>query len=109
MVVGHGGFIFLGDQAHIATIAVAPEHRRSGIADALMVELLSVAKAKGYDEVTLEVRASNDAAIALYERHGLVVVGRRAGYYGDTGEDALIMTVSGISSPGISGFGVPEG
>ena len=96
-MVGHGGFIFLGGQAHIATIAVAPEHRRQGIADVLMVELLKVAGERGYDEVTLEVRVSNEAAIALYERHGLSEVGRRKGYYGDNGEDALIMTLTGIS------------
>lgn len=97
VVVGHGGLIFLGDQAHVATIAVAPDQRRTGVADMLMVSLLGAATDKGYSELTLEVRASNEAAIALYERHGLAVVGRRKGYYGDNGEDALIMTATGIS------------
>ena len=57
-----------------------------------MVELKVRANKVGYSEVTLEVRASNVAAIGLYERHGLTVLGRRKGYYADTGEDALIMT-----------------
>ncbi len=96
-VVGHGGFIFLGDQAHIATIAVAGDARRQGIGDALMTALLKAARDKGYDEVTLEVRESNQAAIALYGRHGLAIVGRRKGYYGDNNEDAIIMTGTGIS------------
>lgn len=92
VVVGHGGLIFLGDQAHVATLAVSPASRRQGVADALMRELKVLAHSLGYGEVTLEVRASNAPAIALYERHGLAVVGRRKGYYGDTGEDALVMT-----------------
>lgn len=97
VVVGHGGLIFLGDQAHVATIAVASNARRQGIGAALMVELIVVTGAKGFDELTLEVRASNESAIALYERHGLTVLGRRKGYYGDNGEDALIMTLTGIT------------
>lgn len=92
VVIGHGGLIFLGDQAHVATLAVAPDARRQGIGDALMDELKLQARNRGYDEVTLEVRASNAVAIALYERHSLTVLGRRKGYYADTGEDALIMT-----------------
>ena len=92
VVIGHGGLIFLGDQAHVATLAVTPRARRQGVADALMVELKVRANKVGYGEVTLEVRASNVAAIALYERHGMSVLGRRKGYYADTGEDALIMT-----------------
>ncbi len=92
VVVGHGGLIFLGDQAHVATLAVGAEHRRQGIADALMAELKSRAQNLGYAEVTLEVRASNQAAIALYDRLGLAVIGRRKGYYADTKEDALVMT-----------------
>ncbi len=74
---------------HLMSIAVAPEHRRGGIGAALLDGLLS-----DMDEdarLTLEVRPSNAAAIALYERFGFMTAGRRRGYYADTGEDALIM------------------
>lgn len=98
-VVGHGGLIFLGDQAHVATIAVASASRRQGVGQALVIELMRIAHELGYGEVTLEVRASNEAAIALYGRLGLAVLGRRKGYYGDTGEDALIMTGPSAGTP----------
>ena len=97
-VLGHGGLIFLGDQAHVATLAVAADARRQGIAGALMESLTEAAIERGYDEMTLEVRESNTAAIALYERHGLKVLGRRVGYYGDNNEDAIIMTASNLGS-----------
>ena len=99
-VIGHGGLIFVGDQAHVATIAVEAQHRRQGVAKALMARLTEAAIGKGYDELTLEVRESNAAAIALYERHGLEVVGRRVGYYGDNDEDAIIMTASNLGTHG---------
>ncbi len=99
VVVGHGGLIFLGDQAHIATIAVGFGARRQGVADALMVALITHAGEQGFEEVTLEVRASNQPAINLYDRHGFAVLGRRPGYYADNGEDALIMTTTTGSDP----------
>lgn len=99
-VEAHGGLIFLGDRAHVATIAVAAKSRRQGIAKALMAALTSAAVRKGYTELTLEVRESNKAAIALYEGRGLEVVGRRVGYYGDNNEDAIIMTASNLGTHG---------
>lgn len=91
-IVGHGGLMFLGDQAHVATIAVSEDFRRQGIGMAIMNRLRKAATEGGYYELTLEVRQSNLPAIALYERHGLAVMGRRPGYYADNGEDAYIMT-----------------
>lgn len=90
-VVAHAGLVFLDGDAHIATIAVSPAYQRRGIADEMMQRLFAAAKANGCPEVTLEVRAGNEPAIALYERHGMVVAGRRPGYYADNHEDALIM------------------
>ncbi|MFT7473294.1 MAG: ribosomal-protein-alanine N-acetyltransferase [Verrucomicrobiales bacterium] len=90
-LIGHGGIVILDGDAHISTIAVDPSHQRRGIGDVLMKHLLGAAASSGCAAVTLEVRASNEAAIALYERHGLVSSGVRPGYYGDDGEDALIM------------------
>ncbi len=78
-----------GDDWHIMNIAVDPEVRRRGLAIALLEELFARA---GQDRrYTLEVRTSNGAAIALYERFGFRPAGMRRRYYQDTGEDALIM------------------
>ena len=99
-VVGHGGLIFIGDQAHVATIAVEAQFRRQGIARALMASLTRAAIDRGQKALTLEVRESNSPAIALYELHGLEVVGRRVGYYGDNNEDAIIMTASNLGTHG---------
>jgi ribosomal-protein-alanine N-acetyltransferase len=74
---------------HLMNIAVDPDARRRGLAKMLLDEMLERA---GRDEAyTLEVRTSNGAAIALYERFGFRPAGTRRRYYADTGEDALIM------------------
>jgi ribosomal-protein-alanine N-acetyltransferase len=75
---------------HVMNVAVAPEHRREGVASALLGELY----ARVDDEqarYTLEVRRSNDVAIRLYEREGFRAAGMRRRYYQDNGEDALVM------------------
>jgi [ribosomal protein S18]-alanine N-acetyltransferase len=77
------------DVWHLMNVAVAPEHRRSGVATTLINELL--ARAGGEARYTLEVRTSNAAAIAMYERFGFRPAGTRPRYYHDNGEDALIM------------------
>jgi tRNA threonylcarbamoyladenosine biosynthesis protein TsaB len=76
---------------HIGNLAVTPEARRRGVARALIADLLEQALATGVTRVTLEVRAANFAAQALYRAHGFRLAGLRRGYYRDTGEDALIM------------------
>lgn len=76
---------------HIGNLAVTPEARRRGVARALLADLLDQARATGVARVTLEVRAANFAAQALYRAHGFRLAGLRRGYYRDTGEDALIM------------------
>lgn len=81
------------DEMHIATIAVHPEFRGLGIAKQLMVVIMDSAREEGMVSVTLEVRASNQAAQALYRQFGFEEVGRRIRYYQDNQEDALIMTV----------------
>jgi ribosomal-protein-alanine N-acetyltransferase len=77
------------DVWHLMNIAVAPEHRRRGIATELMEELFG--RAGPGSRFTLEVRASNRAAIAMYERFGFRPAGHRRRYYHDNGEDALVM------------------
>ena len=75
---------------HVMNVAVAPEDRRTGVATALLGELL---ERVGDPEAryTLEVRTSNEGAIRLYERFGFRSAGRRRAYYHDNREDALIM------------------
>ena len=77
------------DVWHLMNIAVSPDHRRRGIATALMQSMFDAA---GPDSrYTLEVRTSNDEAIAMYRSFGFRAAGRRRRYYHDNGEDALIM------------------
>ena len=74
---------------HVMTLATAPEHRREGVASALLDAVIERA---GEDaNYTLEVRVSNAGAIALYERYGFEAAGTRPRYYADNGEDAIIM------------------
>jgi ribosomal-protein-alanine N-acetyltransferase len=74
---------------HLMNIAVDPPERRRGVAVALLQRMLDAAGPD--DAFTLEVRTSNDPAIALYERFGFKPAGTRKRYYQDTGEDAMIM------------------
>ena len=78
-------------EADVMNVAVAPAFRRQGIGEGLMVALMDTLRDKGMESLTLEVRASNSSAIALYDRLGFTEVGRRPNYYTDPGEDALIM------------------
>jgi [ribosomal protein S18]-alanine N-acetyltransferase len=77
------------DVWHLMNIAVAPEHRREGIASTLLEHLFRETGPEA--RITLEVRTSNRAAIAMYERFGFRSAGHRRRYYHDNGEDALIM------------------
>jgi ribosomal-protein-alanine N-acetyltransferase len=79
------------DAWHVMNIAVAPDHRRKGIATALLERLFELSGAEGRRGYTLEVRVSNAGAIRLYERLGFKGRGIRRGYYTDNREDALIM------------------
>ena len=90
-VVAYGGVWLVIDEAHVTTIAVAAEHRREGIGQRLMIELLKQAQTAGMVCSTLEVRASNDAAIKMYEKFGYNIAATRKGYYPDNKEDAVVM------------------
>jgi ribosomal-protein-alanine N-acetyltransferase len=79
------------DAWHVMNIAVDPEHRRHGIATALMEKLFELTDDGARRGYTLEVRTSNEGAIRLYERLGFRPRGIRRGYYTDNREDALIM------------------
>lgn len=77
-------------EADLLRVAVAPEHRRRGLAAGLLEAGLAEAERRGAEVCFLEVRSDNQAAIGLYQRFGFSVVGRRPGYYSDGGE-ALTM------------------
>ena len=91
-LVGYVGMMHILDEGYISNVAVAPEYRRRGIACRLIDELLSRAGGLDLAFVTLEVRAGNAPAIALYERFGFSPVGRRKNYYDAPKEDAILMT-----------------
>ena len=93
-LVGFGGLMVVGDEAHITNLLVAPDHRRAGIGRQLMVALVDAAISRGARHLTLEVRSRNHAARALYDLFGLAPVGMRKGYYDD--DDALILWVHDI-------------
>ena len=90
--LGYVGMMFVLDEGYISNVAVAPEARRRGVGRALITELLRRADEKALAFVTLEVRPSNEAAIALYSAFGFEPVGRRKNYYDKPSEDALLMT-----------------
>ena len=79
------------DEAEVLNIAVHKDFRRQGAASALLIAALDKFQRSGVVSVFLELRASNRAAHALYERHGFVSAGSRKGYYRDPPEDAVCM------------------
>jgi N6-L-threonylcarbamoyladenine synthase/protein kinase Bud32 len=90
-LVGYAGGWIVDGQLQILKVACDPAYRRRGIARTLLAQLASDARDLGATECTLEVRASNAGARALYEALHLRDLGARPHYYSD-GEDARIMT-----------------
>ena len=90
-VCGYVGSQAVLGEADMMNIAVDPDYRRQGIAKQLVEQLISELKETGNYQLTLEVRASNEPAIGLYEQMGFQQVGRRPKYYSKPTEDALIL------------------
>jgi ribosomal-protein-alanine N-acetyltransferase len=90
-LIGYGGFWRAVDEAHFTNLAVRSDHRRQGLGKVLLQAVLRRAKAQGCVRATLEVRPSNQAAVALYEQAGFAAAALRPRYYSDNGEDALLM------------------
>lgn len=88
----------LGDELHVANLAVAPKFRRRGLGYRLLHHVLARASERGMKSATLEVRSGNRAAQALYAGFGFVVVGRRKRYYTNNREDALLMQLVHLDS-----------
>src|SRR5919106_1086797 len=114
-VVGYGGLVSYGEEAHVTTIAVDPEHQRRKIGTRLLYELILEARAMGAQAVSLEVRVTNWGAQRMYARFGFRPVGIRKGYYQETNEDAVVMWTDDIRGTeydrllGRIAEGIPEG
>lgn len=93
-LLGFCVFRALAEEVEIHNIAVRPQHRRQGLARALLVRALELAAASGARVAHLEVRAGNAAAVALYRHLGFSCVGRRANYYASPEEDALLFSAA---------------
>ena len=90
-LAAQAGLIISFDEADVVNVAVKPEYRKKGIASKLLTELMKAGNARGIKNFTLEVRAGNQAAIALYEKLGFKTEGIRKSFYREPVEDALIM------------------
>jgi ribosomal-protein-alanine N-acetyltransferase len=91
VIIGFCSFWRVVDELHINNLAVAPEHRRSGVGKGLLSRVLADGARLGARRATLEVRHSNIPAQRLYEGFGFVVSGVRRAYYSNPVEDALIL------------------
>ena len=91
-VVGYAGLLVMADEGYITNVAVFPEYRRRGVAGQIIAVFDNFARGNRLAFLTLEVRPSNAAAIALYRSFGFEEVGRRKNYYDLPKEDALILT-----------------
>jgi ribosomal-protein-alanine N-acetyltransferase len=93
----------IGHEIHITNLAVHPHRRGQGLARALLQATLEDGRTRGVTLAFLEVRPSNVEALGLYESLGFSVIGRRKGYYFDTGEDALVMETRLSARPAEAG------
>jgi ribosomal-protein-alanine N-acetyltransferase len=90
-IAGYICFWILEGELIINNVAIAPAHRRRGLARRLLTHAFDAGRAAGCRMAYLEVRPSNRAALALYAAFGFTVISRRRGYYSDNQEDALVM------------------
>jgi ribosomal-protein-alanine N-acetyltransferase len=104
LIVGYIGIWFMTDEAHVTSIAVKKEYRRTGVGELMMLRGIKAAIDRKSRLMTLEVRVSNYGAHALYKKYGYREVGVRKRYYLDNGEDALIMTTDLIMSAEYQAF-----
>jgi len=92
-MVGYAVMMIAVDEAHLLNLSVLPGHRRRGLGGEFLGYLMGLARLYGATRMLLEVRPSNQAAGALYERFLFTEIGRRRGYYAAAGgrEDAIVM------------------
>jgi ribosomal-protein-alanine N-acetyltransferase len=92
-IAGYAVAWLLKREMHIGNLAVSEGFRRRGVGSRLLTELLDIARPRRIELVTLEVRASNRAAINLYEKFGFGAIAMKPDYYRNEGEDALVMAL----------------
>jgi ribosomal-protein-alanine N-acetyltransferase len=98
-VVGYAGLWLMVNEAHVTTIAVAPEYQGRGLGELLLISLIDKAIELNALCVTLEVRVTNHVAQSLYRKYTFRETGLRRRYYSDNGEDAHIMTTEDVDTP----------
>ena len=91
IVLGYVGSQSVLDEADVMNVAVHPDFRRRHIGQVLIERLIEMLREQAVHSLALEVRVSNESAIALYQKLGFVQVGRRPNYYRNPKEDALIL------------------
>lgn len=96
VLAGYAGCWHIMEEAHITTIAIAPEYRKRYYGQALLKRVIDDCYKEKIKYITLEVRESNEPAINLYSKYGFTSFGKRKGYYQDNNEDALIMWTKNI-------------
>ncbi len=96
ILAGYAGCWHILEEAHITTIAIAPEYRRKNYGQALLKRVIDDCYLEKIKYITLEVRVSNTPAINLYTKYGFASFGTRKGYYQNNNEDALIMWTKNI-------------
>jgi [ribosomal protein S18]-alanine N-acetyltransferase len=99
IVIGYAGIWVVMDEAHVTSIAVAPEWRGKRIGERLLIETLAAAYRLGARRATLEVRETNGPAHGLYEKYGFIFVAIRKKYYQDNGENADILWINDMTDP----------
>ncbi|CAA9549354.1 MAG: Ribosomal-protein-S18p-alanine acetyltransferase [uncultured Thermomicrobiales bacterium] len=98
-IAGFAGMWVIYDEAHVTTIGVDPAYRGQGLGELLLVHLFGSAIGRGAKWLTLEVRVSNESALALYRKYGFAVHGTRPRYYSDNNEDAYVMWSPSLHDP----------
>jgi [ribosomal protein S18]-alanine N-acetyltransferase len=98
-IIGFGCFWAILDEAHITLLGIHPQYQGRGLGQLLLGALLDRAREIKMARATLEVRASNQSALHIYEKYGFQIVGRRKKYYQDTDEDAVIMWRGELQHP----------
>jgi ribosomal-protein-alanine N-acetyltransferase len=98
-VVGYAGLWLMVNEAHITTIAVAPDYQGHGVGELLLLALIDRAIQLDALCLTLEVRVTNHVAQSLYRKYTFHDTGMRKRYYSDNGEDAIIMTTEDVGTP----------
>lgn len=107
-VLGFSNYWLVHDEVHLLNIAVHSSHRRMGYGQQILEHVLEFAIEHRCRFVTLEVRKSNEPALALYRRHGFASVGVRPAYYADNKEDAIVMVRDFLTGQGPESQQGPE-